>query len=85
MRVGVSETIHEGDTTVTFTERNVKVGESVEFFSVLGQYMGAHPIAYGKVIGCCADEPGAPISPTHAGKTANAWRNYYRILVTKIL
>lgn len=85
MRVGVAESISAGDTTVTYTEKKVEIGEQVEFVSVCGEFIGNKPIAIGEVIGCCGDEPGAPITPTHGGKVANAWRNYYRILVTEIL
>ena len=85
MKVGVAVSISAGETTVTYTEKKVEIGEQVEFVSVCGEFVGNKPIAIGKVIGCCGDEPGAPITPTHGGQVANAWRNYYRILVTEIL
>lgn len=80
-----TQTIKEGDQTVTFTKQDVKVGQKVGIFSRLGEFFGTKPIAEGKVVSKCKDEAGAPVTPTKTGKRKrNAWRNLVRIKVTKI-
>lgn len=74
-----------GQQTVTFSEKRLKVGTKVSFFSRMGNHFGVKPIAHGEVVSACKDERGAPITPTKTGKRkANAWRWLYRIVVKEI-
>ena len=74
-----------GDQTVVFTEGKPKAGESVSFFSRMGDFLGTKPIARGRVVGACKNEAGAPVTRTQSGKRkANAWRKLWRVEVTDI-
>ena len=79
------KTITVGDQSVFVSNRKVKVGTAVEFFSQMGDHLGTKPIAKGVVVSACKDERGAPVTPTKTGKPKrNAWRFSYRAEVTKI-
>lgn len=76
--------IHVGDERIVYTEKKPKVGTRVSIFSKLGNFLAVKPVASGVVVSNCADEKEAPITPSSHGKKANAWKNLYRIRVTKI-
>lgn len=85
MKIYTPNQVRKDDETVVYSEKKVKVGASVNIFSVLGGHFGNKPIAKGKVVSACKDEPNAPITPTKTGKPkASPWRWLYRIKVTKV-
>lgn len=85
MRIFTSAPIRKGDETVVYSEKKHKVGARVSIFSVLSDHFGTKPIASGKVVSACKDEPAAPVTPTKTGKpNASPWRWLYRVKVTKV-
>lgn len=78
--------IEVGQQTVVYSEFDVRMGETVEFRSQMGEFLGTRPIAYGCVVGKCENEPNAPVTPTKTNyPKQNAWRCLYRIKVEEIV
>lgn len=77
-------TIQEGQEFVTHSITGMKKGQRVEicrsFLGVTGK-----PIAKGVCVMNMKDDAKSPTTPTSGGKKANTWRNYYKILVERIL
>lgn len=85
MKIFSTTLVKEGDESIVYSEKKHKVGASVSIFSVLGGHFGTKPIASGKVVSACKDEPAAPVTPTKTGQlNASPWRWLYRVKVTKV-
>lgn len=85
MKIFSTTLVKVGDESIVCSEKKHKIGARVNIFSVLGGHFGTKPIASGKVVSACKDEPTAPVTPTKTGKpNASPWRWLYRVKVTKV-
>jgi len=62
----------------------IRVGDRVKIGKALGPYRGA-PVADGVCTGTGDQDPKSPVTPTTGGRKANAWRNYRKIRVERML